>query len=81
MKRTTISLPDNLAAALEREARRRGVPVSRIAREAIEARLGHTATGRRTLPFAALGRSGHHTTARDLEEILDSEWASDDRNR
>jgi hypothetical protein len=73
MKRTTISLPDDLAAALEREARRRGVPVSQVAREAIEARLGHRVAGRRKIPFAALGRSGQHSTARDLEAILDAE--------
>ena len=77
MRRTTISLPDNLAAALNREARRRGVPVSRVAREAIEARLGLTAGAGRKLPFAALGRSGHRSTARNLEEILETEWAVD----
>jgi len=77
MKRTTISLPDDLAAALEREARRRRVPVSQVAREALEARLGRTASTRRELPFAALGRSGHRETARDLEEILATEWARD----
>ena len=76
MKRTTISLPDDLAAALDREARRRGVPVSQVAREAIEARLGRT-EGRRVLPFAALGRSGHRSTARDIEEILEAEWVLD----
>lgn len=77
MKRTTISLPDDLAAALEREALRRRVPISRVAREAIEARLGRTTTGRRELPFASLGRSGRRSTARDLEEILEAEWAGD----
>jgi predicted transcriptional regulator len=40
MKRTTISLPDDLAAALGREAARRRTSVSQVAREAIEARLG-----------------------------------------
>jgi predicted transcriptional regulator len=78
MKRTTISLPDELAAAVEREARRRRVPVSQIAREALEARLGRTA-GRRELPFTALGRSGHRTTARDAEELLAAEWDAGDR--
>ena len=76
MKRT-ISLPDNLAAALNREARRLGVPVSRVAREAIEARLGLAAGGGRKLPFAALGRSGYRWTARDLEKILRTEWHVD----
>lgn len=80
MKRTTISLPDDLAAALGREARRRRVPVSQVAREAIEARLGRTATGYRDLPFIALGASGYRTTARDIEEILKAEWGHD-RNR
>jgi predicted transcriptional regulator len=72
MKRTTISLADDLAAAVEREARRRRVPVSQVAREALEAHLGRGGT--RTLSFAALGRSGHRTTAVDAEAILDAEW-------
>ena len=76
MKRTTISLPDELAAALEREARRRRVPVSQVAREALEAHLGRGAGGR-DLSFKAIGRSGHRTTARDIEEILADEWAID----
>jgi hypothetical protein len=80
MRRITISLPDDLAAALEREAHRRRKPVSHIAREAIGAQLGRPPSGRRKLPFASLGRSGHHSTARDLEEILAAEWA-DDRHR
>ena len=79
MKRTTISLPDDLATAIDREARRRRVSVSQIAREAIEARLGRNATARK-LPFAALGRSGYRSTARDIESILKAEW-SRDRNR
>lgn len=74
MQRTTISLPDDLAAALNREARRRGIPVSRVAREAIEARLGRTGSIKRKLPFAALGRSGHRSTARDVDKILRDEW-------
>jgi predicted transcriptional regulator len=77
MKRTTISLPDDLAAALEREAGRRRVPVSQVAREAIEDRLGRGAGGKRQLPFVALGRSGHRSTARDLEAILEAEWDRD----
>jgi hypothetical protein len=77
MKRTTISLPDDLFAAVDREARRRRVPVSQVAREALGAHLGRSAT--RSLPFAALGRSGHHTTARDAESILESEWDAGDR--
>lgn len=76
MKRTTISLPDDLAAAVEREARRRRAPISQIAREALAARYGGTGT-RRVIPFAAIGRSGQRTTARDAEEILSREWTLD----
>ena len=74
MKRTTISLPDDLAAALEREATRRRVPVSRVAREAIEARLGWDEEGPRELPFAAVGSSGMGNVARRVDEILAEEW-------
>jgi metal-responsive CopG/Arc/MetJ family transcriptional regulator len=80
MKRTTISLPDDLAAALEREAARRRIPVSQVAREAIEARLGRSTGERRRLPFASLGRSGQITTSLDVEDILSAAW-SDDRDR
>lgn len=80
MTRITISLPDELATAVSREASRRRTSVSRVAREAIEDRLGHSATVRRELPFVALGRSGHRTTARDIEAILAVEWG-DDRDR
>jgi predicted transcriptional regulator len=78
MKRTTISLPDDVADAVEREARRRRVSVSYVVRETLAQRLGRT-TGRRELAIAALGRSGHRTTARDAEEVLAAEWDARDR--
>jgi len=82
MRRTTISLPDELADALEREARRRSVPASAIARDALSDYLGLGREGeRRDLPFAALGHSGHDTTARDMEELLEREWDPDARGR
>jgi len=76
MKRTTISLPDDLASALDREARRRGVSASQVAREALEARLGKS-SGHRKLPFIALGSSGYSHTARDIDKILEAEWMLD----
>lgn len=76
MKRTTLSLPDDLAAALGREAARRHVSVSQVAREAIEARLGRGSAAR-DIPFAGLGRSGQTSTARDMDEILAAEWMHD----
>jgi predicted transcriptional regulator len=74
MKRTTISLPDEIASALQREARRRDVSISEVTRQALLAYLGLAASTPRALPFAALGRSGHRHTARDLEEVLAAEW-------
>ena len=78
MKRTTISLPDKLAELVEHEARRRGTSVSELARQALIAHLSAEAEGRRKLPFAALGRSGHRTTARDFEAIIAQEWSAAD---
>jgi Arc/MetJ-type ribon-helix-helix transcriptional regulator len=81
MKRTTVSLPDDLAAALAREAQRRNRSVSEITREALATHLGLRADQPRDVPFAALGRSGHRTTARDMEELLAREWDADARRR
>ena len=82
MKRTTISLPNDLAAALEREAARRRVPVSQVAREAIEDRLGMTGDGPRELPFASLGASGLPGIANSDEAYLNEHWADAiDRDR
>jgi predicted transcriptional regulator len=76
MKRTTISMPDELAAALEREARRRRVPVSQVAREAIEARLGLSDEGPRELPFIGVAESQDSDwSAADVEEYLARFWA------
>ena len=81
MKRTTISLPDDVAAALEREARRCGQPVSQVAREAIEVRLGLAKKGPKKLSFIGLVDSGYTTISRDMEEILQREWGQIDRDR
>ena len=74
MKRITISVPEELAEAVEREARRRRVAVSEIVRQSLWARLCARQDGRPTLGFAGLGRSGSTDTARRAEEILAKEW-------
>ncbi len=75
MKRTTISLTDELADALERESRRRSLPHSAVVRDALSEHFGFGSPGdQRNLPFAAVGRSGHRTTARDMEALLAAEW-------
>ncbi len=72
MKRTTISLPDELAQDVEREARRRRVSLSEVARDALSEHLNRSAAS--GLPFIGIGRSGKHDTARRAEEILAREW-------
>jgi Arc/MetJ-type ribon-helix-helix transcriptional regulator len=74
MKRTTISLPDNLAQALDREAQRQRSSVSAVTRTALARHLGLVEGEPRKLGFADLGRSGHRTTGRDMEELLEQEW-------
>jgi Arc/MetJ-type ribon-helix-helix transcriptional regulator len=77
MKRTTISLPDELAAALEREARRRRVSVSQIAREAIEAELGLAGDQPNAWPFIGLWESDGSLAAADVDDWLAEHWADD----
>jgi predicted transcriptional regulator len=74
MMRTTITLPDDLARLLAREARRHDTSVSDIVRRAVTSFRDLSTGGRRELPFAALGRSGRRHTARDAEKILTAEW-------
>ena len=85
MKRTTISLPEDLAGIVERDARLRQTSVSEIVRQALNAHYGLDKP--RELPFANLGRSKSGWGAANLDEYLDKYWANDiypdasDRNR
>lgn len=81
MQRTTVSLPDDVADALAREARRRNVSASAIARDALVSHLGLSKDKPRELPFAAVGRSGQRTTARDMERLIEREWDEPARDR
>jgi predicted transcriptional regulator len=74
MKRTTVKLPDEIDARLRHEARRRGVTLSEVVREAVEAHVG-----RRRLRSFGAGKSGRTDISRRIEEILRSEagaWRS-----
>jgi metal-responsive CopG/Arc/MetJ family transcriptional regulator len=77
MKRTTISLPDDLAQALEREARRHSVSIAEVARGALSSHFGLSTDEPRHIPFAALGRSAHSDTAERIEELVSEEWHPD----
>lgn len=71
MRRTTIKLSDDLDARLRYEAERRGVTLSDLTREAIEAYLG--VGRRRKLLAAGAGRSGEENISERIEEILRQE--------
>ena len=76
MKRTTVKIPDELDARLRHEARRRGVTISALTREALEAHLGAGGeAGRRRRKLRAAGsvRSGGENVAARVEEILAEE--------
>ena len=77
MKRTTISLPDDVALLAEREARRRGVSLSEVARDALAQHLGLDRPAPRPLPFAKLGRSAHTDTSARVDELLAASWTRD----
>jgi hypothetical protein len=54
MKRTTVMLPDDLDTRLRREARRRGVAVAEVVREAVARHVPAPEPGR-PLSFFAVG--------------------------
>jgi plasmid stability protein len=72
MKRTTVKIPDDLDAKLRHEAARRGVTISEVTREALEAYL--RPNGRRRLLAAGAGDSGRSDVSERIEEILREEW-------
>jgi plasmid stability protein len=72
MKRTTVKIPEALDARLRHEAARRGVTISDVSREALEAYLVGP-PGPRRLGAAKAGRSGQTHVSERIEEILAAE--------
>ena len=71
MKRITISLPDELAARVQREARRNRTSVSEVVRRGLADQLGQGSEARkRHVPFAGIFASGHTDTSERVDEIL-----------
>jgi hypothetical protein len=69
VKRTTIMLSDEVDARLRLEARRRGVSIADVAREAIEAHLpGVGPAG--NLSFFAIGEGGSPDGSERANEIV-----------
>lgn len=74
MRRTTISLPDDLGLALEREAHRRHTSQSEVVRDALRTRLEMDGK-KRKIGFAAVGRSTDGRTAAEAKQMLRETWA------
>jgi predicted transcriptional regulator len=72
MKRTTVKISDELDARLRHEAQRRGMTISEVSREALEAHLLGS-PGRRRLGAAMAGASGRGDVSERIEEILAAE--------
>lgn len=83
MKRTTISLPGDLARRLEREAARRSVSEAEVVRAALTQHLGNAEAERRPLPFPpAYPGSGRSDISVRFDDVLAEEgFAEDARDR
>jgi predicted transcriptional regulator len=77
MVRTTVKISEELDARLRHEAERRGLTISEITREALEAHLGGR---RRVLHAVGAGNSGYRDTARRMEELLAEELGRPERS-
>ena len=82
MKRTTVKIPDELDARLRHEAQRRGVTISQITREALEAHLagggaGEGAPRRRVFHGAGMFHSGRTDLGTRAQEIVREDWERD----
>jgi hypothetical protein len=77
MRRTTVLLPDDLAALLELERRQRDVSAAEIIREALSAYLRRGGTEPARLRFIGMGRGGGADAARRVDAILAQEWTRD----
>jgi len=82
MKRTTITLPEELAELIAREAQRRRTSVSGVIRTLLAEALGGSNEKPRVIPFAGLFSDPKMPVASRLEEALADGWADDiDRDR
>ena len=82
MKRTTISLSDDLSVRVGHEAKRQGISVSAWVRRAIRNAILGGASGERQIPWAGIFEDAHMVRGRDVDGALHETWADDiDRGR
>jgi Arc/MetJ-type ribon-helix-helix transcriptional regulator len=77
MQRITVTLTNEQADRLKREARRRGLSVSELVRRKVEPEA--TTEGRRHIPWAGIFESDGPPYAADLDEFLAANWADEIR--
>jgi hypothetical protein len=70
MRRTTVFVEDVVLDALRAIARRRGVPLAEVTREALSAYVSTHQRGRKSLSIIGIGRSGRRDIAERAEELL-----------
>ncbi len=80
MRRTTVTLTDDLAELAAHEARKRGTSVSSVVRDALAKQLG--ASGARQISFLGIVDDPAPPPAAELDDYLARHWADDiDRDR
>jgi len=77
VKRTSISLPNELALTLDREARRRGVSISEVARNALAAHFELDGSGPRAVPFAGVVDLDEVPWGSEIDTALRTSWAAE----
>jgi Arc/MetJ-type ribon-helix-helix transcriptional regulator len=82
MKRTTITLPEDLADLVAREAERRRFSVSKLIRVVLRETLVGTTEKSREIPWAAIVDDPEMVRGDAVERALEKGWARDiDRDR
>ena len=70
MKRTTVFVEDTVLDALRAIARRSGVSLAEVTREALSAYVSKRHGGHKSLSIIGIGRSGRRDIAERAEDIL-----------
>ena len=70
MKRTTVFAENTVLDALRAIARRRGITLAEVTREALTAHVSKHESGRKSLSIIGIGRSGRRDIAERAEELL-----------
>ena len=82
MRRTTITLTDDVAEMVEQEAQRRRTSVSAVIQDYVTTGLTGGSQEPREIPWAGLFHDPDMPPAAQLDEVLKAQWADDlDRDR